>query len=859
MELLFDQHPQKIFGYDEKGNPFRHEELNHFINQLSFFLNCDHSSRIGIIFPNGLEFAITLLGVCKTSIAIPLNPGYSYSEYINYFNLARLDVLLIWKGFENHPSVKAAKEKKLPIKFLDPAELIHKTEVPKNFEKDDDRICIVLLTSGSTGVSKLVPLSFKNLITNAYQVAKSVDLTEEDICLCMWEQFHIGGVVDLLLAPMLSGGKIVFGGSYNGEKFLEWIYSYPITWSQVVPTSLNDLNKISRSRDIKSSGLKFIRCVAAALPNSWEEEFIDNFKIPVIKTYGMTEASPLITSTFLDANKNKPGSVGKSCGTLIRVFPIEQQSQIGEIGIRGDNVFKGYENENEELAFKEDWFLTGDLGYLDDEEYLFLTGRVKELINRGGEKIAPFEVEEVLIQNPGINEVAVSAYSHPTLGEAVGALVVSELSSENIINYCKPSLASFKVPSKIVRIDAIPRNALGKKDLIKIREILDTREENNTNQNSPQSEIERIVLELWRMELENQEIHINDDFLNSGGDSLSFTRIVSALEGILNIKIPANVMEKNWTARLFSNEIEKLIPKNRSKEIVWISKNEMRHRFLSQIANEIKEFEKIDENYLAKQPDYLSFEKARHISESILTGYELNNLASKVIENKPFWKFRIRRKAKSLINAQINEENWERKKISSFSWLYKQARKNNKKLVIGFTSIAMRLGTPTVNILHALEGLDVDFLMLLDPHRTFFEKGIPEIGDNYFEISDWLNAFAKKNLYENVVVIGSSAGGLSAIIVGSMLKCEKIIAIGCDKPSYHPGILELLKLAALNNHLELKLVYSDQVKRDREAVKELKNIFKNLEIITNPKIKVHAYLDQLNNMGLLPKFFEEFN
>jgi acyl carrier protein len=361
------------------------------------------------------------------------------------------------------------------------------------------------------------------------------------------------------------------------------------------------------------------------------------------------------------------------------------------------------------------------------------------------------------------------------------------------------------------------------------------------------------------MELENQEIHINDDFLNSGGDSLSFTRIVSALEGILNIKIPANVMEKNWTARLFSNEIEKLIPKNRSKEIVWISKNEMRHRFLSQIANEIKEFEKIDENYLAKQPDYLSFEKARHISESILTGYELNNLASKVIENKPFWKFRIRRKAKSLINAQINEENWERKKISSFSWLYKQARKNNKKLVIGFTSIAMRLGTPTVNILHALEGLDVDFLMLLDPHRTFFEKGIPEIGDNYFEISDWLNAFAKKNLYENVVVIGSSAGGLSAIIVGSMLKCEKIIAIGCDKPSYHPGILELLKLAALNNHLELKLVYSDQVKRDREAVKELKNIFKNLEIITNPKIKVHAYLDQLNNMGLLPKFFEEFN
>jgi acyl-CoA synthetase (AMP-forming)/AMP-acid ligase II/acyl carrier protein len=857
MEMLFDQHPQKIFGYDGNGNPFRYGDLNHFIGQLSFFLNCDHSSRIGIIFPNGLEFAITLLGVCKTSIAIPLNPGYSFSEYVNYFNLARLDVLLIWKGFENHPSVKAAKEKKLPIKFLDPAELIHKTEVPKNFEKDDDRICIVLLTSGSTGVSKLVPLTFKNLITNGLQVAKSVDLTKEDTCLCMWEQFHIGGVVDLLLAPMLSGGKIVFGGSYNGEKFLEWIQSFPITWSQVVPTSLNDLNKISKTRSNKSSGLKFIRCVAAALPNSWEEEFINNFKIPVIKTYGMTEASPLITSTFLDSTLNKPGSVGKSCGTLIRIFPIEQQSHIGEIGIMGDNVFKGYENENKELSFKEGWFLTGDLGYLDEEEYLFLTGRVKELINRGGEKIAPYEVEEVLIQHPEIKEVAVSAYSHSTLGEAVGALVVSELSTEEILNHCKTYLASFKIPSKVIRIGAIPRNALGKKDLIKIREILETWQEKDTNQNSLLSEIERIVLELWRMELENQDIQINDDFLNSGGDSLSFTRIVSALEGILNIKIPANVMEKNWTARLFSNEIEKLIPKNRSKEIVWISKNEMRHRFLAQIANEIKEFEKIDENYLAIQPDYLSFEKARHLCESILTGYELNKLASKVIENKPFWKFRIRRKASSLINSRIKHEKWERKKISSFSCFYKQAKKTNKKLVIGFTSMAMRMLTPTVNILEALQELDADLLILLDPHRAFFEKGIPEIGDNYFGISDWLKAFSQNNQYENLVVIGTSAGGLSAIIVGSLLKCEKIIAIGCDKPSYHPGAIEFLKFAALNNISRLLLVYSQQVKRDQEAAIELSSIFKNIEIVSDPKIKEHSYIHQLHKMNLLNSFFEK--
>jgi hypothetical protein len=252
----------------------------------------------------------------------------------------------------------------------------------------------------------------------------------------------------------------------------------------------------------------------------------------------------------------------------------------------------------------------------------------------------------------------------------------------------------------------------------------------------------------------------------------------------------------------------------------------------------------------------LRFEKARHLCESILTGYELNTLASKVLENKPFWKFRIKRKARSLINSNIKYEKWYRKKISPFSILYKQIGKTNKKLVIGFTSIGMRLGTPTVNILEALQDLDVDFLMLLDPNRAFFEKGIPEIGDNYFDIADWLKTFAQNFKYENLVVIGTSAGGLSAIIVGSLLKCEKIIAVGCDKPSYHPATVEFLKFTSLNELQKIMLGYSQKVKRDREAVLELKNIFKNLETFSNPKIKVHSYFDELNKMKMLSKFFE---
>lgn len=863
MNLLFKQDPNKIFGYTDNGVPFYYGNLQQYISQLCQKLEPFQSKRIGLIFPNGLEFGITLLGICHLGIAIPFNSKNSYSEYINYFSLAKIDILIIWKEYEMNPAILAANELRVPVKFLDPKEFFKNESIySPNLEIDNlDRTCIILMTTGSTGISKLVPLTLKNLLTSAYQVASSLNLDEEDTCLCMWEQFHVGGIVDLLLAPIVSGGKILFGGSYKREKFLKLIQSFPITWTQVVPTTLLDLNRKEEGNKNLSHQLKFIRCVAAALPLVWEEDFIKKYKIPVVKTYGMTEASPLITSTSLDSKKNKPGSVGKSCGTQIKIFKINSHSAIGEVGLKGENIFKGYENQPPGFHFKNGWFMTGDLGYLDDEGFLFLTGRSKEIINKGGEKITPFEVESVLLNHPQIKDVAVSGYAHPTLGESVGALIVGDILEEDIYNFCAQHLAPFKIPSKIKYLPKIPLNTLGKKDLTRIQKILETIENKKPNPKIIGNEIEKIILELWRIELDQPNITLENDFINAGGDSLSFTRILTELENILSIKIPGKFLEKNWTVIELAKEIKPLISTNRSKEIVWIGKNEMRHKFLAQIAEEFKGFNILQDNYLAQQKNYFNFEKARHLCESLLTGYEINNLAKRTLEQQPLWKYRIRKKAKSLINNNIQMEYWYRTKVTPFAWWYNNKYHSTSTLVIGFSSIAMRLGTPTKNILNSLQPLGFDLLLLLDPNRSFFEKGIPELGDDFFDITNWLINFSSAKQYNHIIVMGTSAGGLSSIIVGTMMNCSHIVAIGCDKPSYHPGIKELLTLASYNhnqnNTQKLYLIYSKHIKRDSEAIIELQEIFQNTTLISNSSVKHHAYLHELHKKGILDIFIKE--
>jgi acyl-CoA synthetase (AMP-forming)/AMP-acid ligase II len=265
-----------------------------------------------------------------------------------------------------------------------------------------DDVALVLLTSGSTGRAKSVPLTHRNVCASARDVAASMSLGSSDRCLAMWEQYHVGGLVDLLLAPLVSGGVVICTPGFRTDEALRLLAEARPTWFQVVPTTLGDLVAQVRrdGRGRPGGSLRLLRSVAAALPPRLMAEAEETFSVPVLQTFGMTEAGPLITSTLPPPAPRKPGSVGRSCGCEIRIvdsgWVALPPGQTGQVAIRGPNVFSGYEDDAAANAaqFRDGWFLTGDLGRLDPEGDLFLVGRLKQLINRGGEKVNPQEVDD---------------------------------------------------------------------------------------------------------------------------------------------------------------------------------------------------------------------------------------------------------------------------------------------------------------------------------------------------------------------------------------------------------------------------------------------------------------------------------
>jgi len=290
----------------------------------------------------------------------------------------------------------------------------------------------------------------------------------------MWEQFHVGGLVDLLLVPLGSGGAVICAGGFDAALFYELLETKRPTWFQGVPTSLYELSAFAARYEVdpRAAPLRFIRSVASSLSPQLMGEIEDMFGVPVVQTFGMTEAGPLITTNCLPPAKRLPGSVGTSCGPQIRIVSPEgtdlPSGEIGEIVIRGDNVIDGYEDapDANERSFRDGWFHTGDTGYLDKEGFLFLTGRLKEMINRGGEKITPQELDDVLLTHPAIAQAASFSIKHRTLGEDVGAAVVlrpgTTLSEGEIRSFVLRHLAAFKVPKLVLFLEQMPRDPIGK-------------------------------------------------------------------------------------------------------------------------------------------------------------------------------------------------------------------------------------------------------------------------------------------------------------------------------------------------------------------------------------------------------------
>jgi acyl-CoA synthetase (AMP-forming)/AMP-acid ligase II len=332
----------------------------------------------------------------------------------------------------------------------------------------------MLHTSGTTSRPKLVPLTQRNLVTSARSIRSTLRLTTEDRGLCVMPLFHIHGIMAGLLAPLEAGGLVFCSPGFNALKFFSWMSEARPSWYTAVPTMHQMiLARSSAHRDvIAANPLRFVRSSSSSMPPQVIEAIETTFSAPLVEAYGMTEASHQMASNPLPPGNRIRGTVGVAAGPEVAIMDdrgnLLTAGQTGEIVIRGESVMKEYENNpkaNAE-AFTSGWFRTGDQGVMDPDGYVSITGRLKEIINRGGEKISPREVDEVLMDHPAIQQVVTFAVPHAKLGEDLAAAVVlregMSLTEKEVRDFAARRLADFKVPRKVIFLTEIPKGPTGK-------------------------------------------------------------------------------------------------------------------------------------------------------------------------------------------------------------------------------------------------------------------------------------------------------------------------------------------------------------------------------------------------------------
>ena len=510
------------------GQLLHHSSL---VNELLRDLGIGRHDRVALVLPNGPRLAAAFLAVASSSVCAPLNPAYTRRELAFYLSDLQASALVTASTVDS-PARELANELGLQVIELEGLAAAQEPAAP---EPDADEVALMLHTSGTTARPKLVPLSHRNLCASARNVASTLALSANDRSLNVMPLFHIHGLVGVLLASLWSGGSVVCTTGFHAPSFVSWLEDWAPTWYSAVPTMHQSalIQAIDAGREI-GHVLRFIRSSSAGLPVTVLDGLEETFGVPVVEAYGMTEAAHQMASNGLAVDQRRRGSVGRAAGPEVTVLAPDgtrlSAGEVGEVAIRGENVFSGYEanpDANAE-AFAHDWFRTGDEGRLDANGFLFLHGRIKEIINRGGEKISPAEVEGVLLEHPGVAQVAVFAVPDDLLGEEVGAAIVLEAagkppSTRELQTFVAHKLADFKVPRSVAFIDELPKGPTGKVQRIGLADRLGV-----TSKAAPSSEaytpprnaLEAELTAMVEDVLQRERVGVRDDFFALGGDSL---------------------------------------------------------------------------------------------------------------------------------------------------------------------------------------------------------------------------------------------------------------------------------------------------------------------------------------------------
>jgi acyl-CoA synthetase (AMP-forming)/AMP-acid ligase II len=452
-------------------------------------LGVGRGDRVAIVLPNGPEMATAFLSVAAGATAAPLNPTYRAEEFEFYLTDLKAKALIVEAGASG-PAVDVARKLGVAIVELRAGAEAGAFTLEGAAAKaarpgfaDADDIALILHTSGTTSRPKIVPLSHRNISASARNISKSLAFSPADRGLNVMPLFHIHGLIAGVTAPLSRGGTVVCTPGFNALRFFADMKATRPSWVTAVPTMHQAiLSRAGHNRAIIAENpLRFLRSSSSSMPPQVIGELEAAFGAPLIEAYGMTEAAHQMTSNPLDGAR-KPGAVGPAAGPEVAIMgedgALLGADEIGEVVIRGENVTAGYEN-NEKAnaeAFRNGWFRTGDQGALDADGYLRLTGRLKEIINRGGEKISPREVDEALMDHPAVAQVVCFAMPHDKLGEEVAAAVVlregQAATEAELRAFVGEKLAAFKTPRKILFLAEIPKGATGKLQRIGLAEKL---------------------------------------------------------------------------------------------------------------------------------------------------------------------------------------------------------------------------------------------------------------------------------------------------------------------------------------------------------------------------------------------------
>ncbi|MGK2914315.1 MAG: AMP-binding protein, partial [Porticoccaceae bacterium] len=541
------------------------------------------STRVAIVLPNGPEMAATFLGVAACAVCAPLNPAYQAAELRFYLQDIGAQFVIIAKD-ECGPVRSVAQELGIGVieiaadatlsagQFRIGSEPFDHSE-PRSLSQSHD-IALILHTSGTTARPKIVPLSHVNLVISARSIANHLVLRPDDRCLNVMPLFHIHGLVGALLASITAGSSIVCTPGFDDPVFFDWVAHYDPTWYTAVPTIHQSVVAQGvRYRQIAPHHrFRFVRSSSAALPPKTFRSLQALTGAPVVEAYGMTEASHEMASNPLSGSQ-KSGSVGVPTGVEIALMDESGQllaaGATGEIVIRGPGVTAGYENNPDAnaKAFCDGWFRTGDQGWFDDDGYLHIAGRLKEVVNRGGEKVWPREVDDALLGHPAVLQAVAFAVPHPTLGEDVAAAVVlregANVDESGLRRFLFARLAHFKIPSRIVFVDAVPKGSTGKIQRNSLYEKLGHLFKKDCV--APRRDVERSLVAIFREILACGPVGVDDNFFSLGGDSLNGARVMARINDQQGIALPVPTLFSHPTIKALAVKVEEV--KARSNDV----------------------------------------------------------------------------------------------------------------------------------------------------------------------------------------------------------------------------------------------------------------------------------------------------